>query len=129
MSESESAAPRESVAVSNAVLLRVSARREAVLRDMLAFSSDGEGMDGPQVGWLVGSVDLDFKSDVLLPDGVMYLCSHESPPPFTPSARSLGKPTRSSNSYEAPPARPHSTSFLPDFLRGFVFRSTNLGEG
>lgn len=35
--------------MSNAVLLRVATRREAVLRDMLAFSSDGECMDGPQV--------------------------------------------------------------------------------
>lgn len=49
MSESESALPGESEEASNAVMLRVSARREAVLRDMLAFSSDGEGMDGPQV--------------------------------------------------------------------------------
>lgn len=34
----------------NAVLRRVPKLREAVLRDMLSFSSDGEGMDGPQVG-------------------------------------------------------------------------------
>lgn len=48
ISESESAAPDDRV-VSNAVILRVPAKREAMLRDMLAFSSDGEGMDGPQV--------------------------------------------------------------------------------
>ena len=35
--------------MSNAVRLKVVARREAALRDMLAFASDGEGMDGPQV--------------------------------------------------------------------------------
>lgn len=49
MSESESTRRVEGAVVSNAVLLRVSTRREAVLRDMLAFSSDGECMDGPQV--------------------------------------------------------------------------------
>lgn len=48
VSEAESAPPGDAL-VSNAELLRVSARREAVLRDMLAFSSDGECMDGPQV--------------------------------------------------------------------------------
>ena len=49
MSGSESVSARDSGVVSNAVLLRVAARREAALRDMLAFSSDGECMDGPQV--------------------------------------------------------------------------------
>ncbi|CAM9416510.1 unnamed protein product [Scytosiphon promiscuus] len=53
LSEVDSVAPRDSAAVSNAVLLRVSTRREAMLRDMLAFSSDGECMDGPQVDWRI----------------------------------------------------------------------------
>lgn len=48
LSESESA-PAGDAITPNAVLLRVPARREAMLRDMLAFSSDGECMDGPQV--------------------------------------------------------------------------------
>lgn len=48
VSEAESA-PSGNAVVSNAVRLRVAARREAALRDMLAFASDGEGMDGPQV--------------------------------------------------------------------------------
>lgn len=48
VSEEESA-PLGNAVTSNAVRLRVAARREAALRDMLAFASDGEGMDGPQV--------------------------------------------------------------------------------